>query len=295
MVEQTIPLALSAALEHPLERKTRRQYLWMLVPAFVLLGVLFIYPLLGMVERSFGTGKFTLENYREIFVNDMYMSVMLITFRIAAGATLACVLLGYPVAYLLAHAKPKTVRLLMILVVLPYFTSVIVRTFAWVVILGRSGIVNQYITMLQISKDPIDLLYNEFSVIVGMTYVLLPFMVLTLYTVMRGIDQRLVRAAYSLGASRAYAFMRIFFPLSLPGLTGGVLLVFIMAIGFFITPALMGGPEQMTIAMLIAQEVEITLNWAFASALATVLLLVTLVVFALYSAVVKLDRFLEVR
>ena len=281
--------------QHPLEKKTQRQYLLMLFPAFVLLGTVFIYPLIGTINRSFGVGSFTLENYYAIFTNDIYISVMMTTFRISAMTTLVCVLLGYPVAYILTHVKPKTVRLLMIFVVLPYFTSIIVRTFAWVAILGRTGIVNQYIAALHLSDSPIELLYNEFSVIVGMTYVLLPFMVLTLYTVMHGIDQRLVRAAYSLGASRVSAFIHVFFPLSLPGLAGGVLLVFIMAIGFFITPALMGGPKEMTIAMLIDQEVEITLNWAFASALATVLLLVTLIIFAFYSVIVKLERFLEVR
>lgn len=285
----------TASERHPLERRVHRQYLLMLVPALVLLAILFVYPLLGMIGRSFGTQGFTLEHYVEIFTNDIYMSVMLMTFRIGAATTIACVILGYPVAYLLAHAQKKTVRVLLILVVLPYFTSVIVRTFAWIVLLGRGGVFNQYLSLLQLSSEPLDMLYNEFSVIAGMTYVLLPFMILTLYTVMRGIDQRLVRAAYSLGASRFAAFVRVFLPLSLPGLAGGVLLVFIMAIGFFITPALMGGPEEMTIAMLIAQEVEITLNWAFASALATILLIVTLIAFALYSMVVKLERFLEVR
>lgn len=295
MAELAMARRAAEANLHPLERKSRQQYLLMLAPAVLLLAVLFVYPLFGMVARSFYTTQPTLANYTEILTNDFYHQVMGLTFRLAAAATLICLLLGYPVAYVLAHARPRTVRLLMIAVVLPYFTSVIVRTFAWIVLLGREGIVNQYLLALKIISRPIDLLYNEFAVLVGMTYVLLPFMVLTLYTVMQGIDQRLVRAAYSLGASRFFAFIRVFLPLSLPGVAGGVLLVFIMGVGFFITPALMGGPTEMTIPMLIEREVEITLNWSFASALATILMLVTLSAFAVYSRIVKLDRFLEVR
>jgi putative spermidine/putrescine transport system permease protein len=278
---------------HPLERRARRQYILLLTPALLLLAILFVYPLTGMIARSFYTSAPTLANYREILTNDVYHSVIGLTFRLAAGTTLICVVLGYPVAYLLAHARPRTVRLLMIAVILPYFTSVIVRTFAWIVLMGRQGIINQYLTALKVTNGPIDLLYNEFAVLVGMSYVLLPFLVLTLYTVMRGIDQGLIRAAYSLGASRFFAFRRVFLPLSLPGLAGGILLVFILALGFFITPALMGGPTELTVPMLIEREVEITMNWSFASALATALLLVTLVAFAAYSWIIKLDHFLE--
>jgi ABC-type spermidine/putrescine transport system permease subunit I len=183
----------------------------------------------------------------------------------------------------------------MIIIVLPFFTSIIVRTYAWMVLLGRNGIVNQYLMALHLTDAPLPLLYNQAGVVIGMTYVLLPYMVLTVYSVMRGIDPELVRAAHSLGASRLQAFRRVFLPLSLPGIAGGTLLVFILSLGFFITPALMGGPGDMMIAMLIEREVEITLNWAFASALAVVLLALTLVGFVGYNHIVRLERVFEGR
>ena len=156
--------------------------------------------------------------------------------------------------------------------VLPFFTSIIVRTYAWMVLLGRNGVVNQYLAALGLTERPLPLLYNQAGVLIGMSYVLLPFMVLTLYSVMSGIDPGLVRAAHSLGAERFQAFRRVFLPLSLPGVAGGTLLVFILSLGFFITPPSWEAPRTSMIAMLIEREVEFTLNWSFASALAVILL-----------------------
>jgi putative spermidine/putrescine transport system permease protein len=221
--------------------------------------------------------------------------VLVATFKVSAVVTAVCLALGYPLAYVLTTRRPRTAQLLMIIVVLPFFTSIIVRTYAWMVLLGRNGIVNQYVIALGLTDKPLSLLYNQAGVVIGMTYVLLPYMVLTVYSVMRGIDPGLVRAAHSLGASRFQAFRRVFLPLSLPGIAGGTLLVFILSLGFFITPALMGGPGDIMIAMLIEREVEITLNWSFASALAVVLLALTLVGFAGYNRIVRLERIFEGR
>ena len=275
----------------PLERAVRRRYRFMLFPAFLLMAVFFVWPLLGMMGRSFYTSHVTLANYAEILSQPVYFYVIWITFRMAAYVTALCVLIGYPVAYMLAHVSRRTMNLLLIAVVLPYFTSVIVRTYAWMVLLGREGLVNQYLGMFGFGRA--NLLYNQTGVLIGMTYVLLPLMILTLLTVMRGIDQGLIRAALSLGASPFYAFRRVYLPLSLPGLAGGMLLTFILAVGFYITPALMGGSGDVTIAMLIQREVEISVNWPFASALAVILLIVTLVAFALYGRFVRLERLLK--
>jgi putative spermidine/putrescine transport system permease protein len=274
----------------PAERREQRRYLLVLLPALLVLLVLFVYPLFGILTRSVYKGGYTLESYRQLVRVPVYLTVIGLTFRTAAIVTLVCLLLGYPLAYLLAHARPRLARLGLIVVVLPFFTSIIVRTYAWMVLLGRNGIVNQYLIALGLTEAPLPLLYNQTGVLVGMSYVLLPFMVLTAYSVMRGIDRELVRAAHSLGASRFQAFRRVFLPLSLPGIAGGTLLVFILSLGFFITPALMGGPSDVMIAMLIEREVEFTLNWSFASALAVILLALTLVGFALYNRVVRLDR-----
>jgi putative spermidine/putrescine transport system permease protein len=275
------------------ERRETQRHLLLLLPALVLLALLFAYPLLGIVNRSVYKAGYTLDFYRQIFRVSVYLQVLGATFKVSAVVTIVCLALGYPLAYMLATRRPRTAQLLMIIVVLPFFTSIIVRTYAWMVLLGRNGIVNQYLIALGLTDKPLPLLYNQAGVVIGMSYVLLPYMVLTVYSVMRGIDPGLVRAAHSLGASRMQAFRRVFLPLSLPGIAGGTLLVFILSLGFFITPALMGGPGDMMIAMLIEREVEITLNWSFASALAVVLLALTLVGFAGYNRIVRLERIFE--
>ena len=277
------------------ERREALRYLLLLLPALAVLAILFVYPLLGIVDRSVYKGGYTLAAYRQVFGVPVYLQVLVATFKVSAVVTAVCLALGYPLAYVLTTRRPRTAQLLMIIVVLPFFTSIIVRTYAWMVLLGRNGIVNQYLIALGLTEKPLSLLYNQAGVVIGMTYVLLPYMVLTLYSVMRGIDPGLVRAAHSLGASRIQAFRRVFLPLSLPGIAGGTLLVFILSLGFFITPALMGGPSDVMIAMLIEREVEITLNWSFASALAVVLLALTLVGFAGYNRIVRLERIFEGR
>jgi ABC-type spermidine/putrescine transport system permease subunit I len=255
--------------------------------------VLFVYPLFGILNRSVFKGGYTLALYRQALAEPVYLTVMGLTFRTAALVTLVCLGLGYPLAYVLVSVRPRVARLLLIVVVLPFFTSIIVRTYAWMVLLGRTGIVNDLLQTLHLVDEPLRLLYNPAGVVLGMSYVLLPYMILTAFSVMRGIDPGLIRAAHSLGASRLQAFWRVFFPLSLPGVAGGTLLVFILSLGFFITPRLMGSPSDVMIAMLIEHEVEFTLNWSFASALAVILLAVTLAGFALYNRFVRLDRLFQ--
>ena len=180
-------------------------------------------------------------------------------------------------------------------ILFPLFTSVVVRAFAWMALLGRNGVVNQYLVWLGLTEAPLRLLYTEPAVVVGITYVLLPIMVLTIFSTMRGIDSNLIRAAHSLGAGRAYAFARIFLPMSLSGVAAGILLVFIMALGYFITPALMGGPSDVMIAMLIQRQIEVTNDWPFASALAIALLALTTAGFILCNRFVRLDRVFAVK
>jgi putative spermidine/putrescine transport system permease protein len=201
-------------------------------------------------------------------------------------------LVGYPLAYAMTRARGLALVLLIAAVVLPYFTSVIVRTYSFMVLLGRNGLVNQALLGLGVVHEPLSLMYNRFGVTVGMSYVLLPYMVLTLYAVMRGIDPGLVRAAQGMGASGPEAFRRVFLPLTFQGLVTGCLMVFILAIGFFITPALMGGQRDTMIAMLIEREVEVTLNWPVAAVTSLVLLAATLILYALYCRFADLRRVL---
>ncbi|MDR3454986.1 MAG: ABC transporter permease, partial [Rhodoferax sp.] len=175
-------------------------------------------------------------------------------------------------------------------VVVPYFTSIIVRTYSWMVLLGRTGLINQALQNFGLTHAPVALLYNKTGIVIGMTYVLLPYMVLTLFAAMKSIDSNLLRAARGMGASGFMTFWRIYLPLSLHGVISGALIVFILSIGFFITPALMGGPSDVMVAMLIERSVEITLDWPAAAVMSLFLLAVTLVLYAIYYRVTDVRR-----
>jgi ABC-type spermidine/putrescine transport system permease subunit I len=168
-------------------------------------------------------------------------------------------------------------------VVLPYFTSTIVRTYAWMVILGRNGIINQLLLGMGLVDEPLQLMYNRLGVLIGMTYVLLPYMVLTLFATMKSVDGRLLQAAAGMGARPMTIFTRVFFPLTFHGVMAGSLIVYILAMGFFITPALMGGPDDLMMAMLIEREVELSHNWPVAAIMTIILLVITLSLYAVYT------------
>lgn len=264
----------------------------LLVPALGFLAVFFAYPMIDILLRSIdGSEGLTFEHYARFFERSVYVRVLMITFEIAASVTVLSLIIAYPLAFVLSTAKGKTSAILMAMVLIPFFTSILVRTYAWIVILGPEGILNQALGGIGI--DAVQLLYNRTSVLIGMTYTLLPYMVLTLYSVMRGMDFQLVRAAYSLGASDWNVFRRIFLPHTMPGVVGGSLLVFILAVGYYITPRLMGGDRDQMMATIIEYQVDLLLNWNFASALATILLIVTLGGFALYAWSVGLRTLFE--
>jgi len=280
-----------SAVSRRLELRRQFGYVALLLPALVLLVVLFVYPIARLLVTSvYADGQFTLEHYRRIVEVDLYLRVLRTTFVIALQVTGICLVLGYPLAYFLASLRPRTARLLMILVLIPFWTSILVRTYAWMVLLQRQGVVNRWLLELGLIDEPLRMMYNRIGVLVGMSHVLLPFMVLPTYAVMRGIDRTLLRAAANLGASPVQAFLRVFLPLSLPGVAAGSLLVFILALGFFITPALMGGRTDMMIAQLIETQIRTELNFSFAAALAAVLLVITLVIFAIYNRLLGIDK-----
>jgi ABC-type spermidine/putrescine transport system permease subunit I len=212
------------------------------------------------------------------------------TFWVSLIVTLVTLLAGYPVAYYMATRGRLRAAIVLFCVIVPYFTSVIVRTYAWMVLLGAHGVVNDALIGAGLLRAPLPLLYDQFGVTVGMAYVLLPYMVLTLYASMRAIDPALLRAARALGGGGFYVFRRIYLPLSMHGVLSGALIVFILSIGFFITPALMGGPSDVTVAMLVERAVEITLDWQEAAIMALLLLVATLVLYAVYCRVADLRR-----
>jgi len=219
----------------------------------------------------------------------IYLPILLRTLWISASVTLLCLLIGYPVARLLATLPARTSNLLMVFVLLPFWTSLLVRSAAWIIILGQQGPVNAALQWLGLVEEPLQLVFNRFGLYVAMTHVLLPFMILPLYSVMKGISPSYMRAATSLGATPFKAFLGIYLPQTLPGIAAGALLVFILAIGYYITPALVGGTDDQMISYFVAFYTNGTANWGLASALGTVLLVVALLLFALYSRLVRLD------
>ena len=262
----------------------------LLIPSLAFLLVIFVYPLSLILLKSFIDPVPTLKHYLQFFGNPTYFKVLLITFKISLTVTLLSLLLGYPIAYLLSRVSDKTRNYLMILVLIPFWTSLLVRNYAWMVFLGREGVLNRILVGLGLIESPLGLLHTTFAVNVGMVHMMLPFMILAILGVMKGIDLGLLKAAASLGAGSFQTFVRVYFPLTLPGVAAGSLLVFIFSLGFFITPALLGGRGDMMISMLIEAQVSELLNWGFGSALAVILLVTTLILFYVYNRFLGLDR-----
>ena len=268
------------------------QSLFLAAPLLILLSVFFLYPLIALFPESLiADGKFSLEHYRHFFREPLYGFILVRTIRIAAYVTVICFLIGYPVAYFLASLKNQKVsNLLMICVLLPFFTSILVRSYAWIVIFQTKGLINSLFLTLGIIERPLSILYTEMAVIIGMVHIMLPFMILPVYSVLKNLDRNLLRAARNLGASAVKAFVRVTFPLSLPGVGAGVMFTFILSLGFFITPALLGGPKTLMISTLIEQQINRLMNWEFASAISVILLITTVIVVAVFDKIVGLDK-----
>jgi putative spermidine/putrescine transport system permease protein len=265
----------------------------LVVPAIAFLVLGFVVPLvLFFVETlsEIGSVSDIVDEALTITTSREVVNALFTTNWIALLVTLLTVLAGYPIAYFLANSERLRFTLVLFCIIVPYFTSVIVRTYSWMVLLGRNGIINQLLLATGLVDQPVALLYNKLGIVIGMTYVLLPYMILTLYAAMKAIDSSFMRAAHALGASRTYAFLRIYLPLSVHGVLSGCLIVFILAIGFFITPALMGGPKDVMIAMLIERSVELMLDWPSAAIMSLLLLAVTLVLYAIYYRVTDVRR-----
>ena len=222
----------------------------------------------------------------------IYLRLFWRTLAVSGGITLLCLLLGYPVAHLIARAPPRRAGLLLILVLVPFWTSLLVRTTSWIVLLQNQGVINDLLVAIGLLDDDgrLAMVYNMTGTIVAMTHVLLPFMVLPLYSVMRGIPHTHMNAAASLGATPLQAFLRVYWPQSLPGVGAGALLVFILAIGYYITPALVGGSDGQLISNMIAYHMQTSLNWGLAGALGGILLAGVLALYMVYDRLVGVER-----
>jgi len=219
----------------------------------------------------------------------VYLGVLINTFEISFFVTLFTFLLGYPLAYWIANMENWKANILMVCVLLPFWTSFLVRTYVWILILQSEGPLNSSMLAIGLIENPLSLIHNRFSVYVAMTHVLLPFMVLPIYSVMKSIPQEHVKAAVSLGAHPLYAFRRIYFPQTLHGVGAGGFLVFIVALGYYITPALVGGAKDTMISMIIADNINVLLNWGMAGALGVILLVATLTIYFLYARIMGLE------
>lgn len=254
---------------------------WLVAPAAALLLVVFVYPVFWLLLRSFSDPTWGFQNFRILIERPVYLRALGNTVVVSGTVTIVCLLLGYPLAYSIANAGPRLRRLLIFAVLIPFWTSLLVRTFAWMVLLQQKGLINQALLQLGLIERPLILIYNRIGVIVGMVHILLPFMILPLYSVLTRIDPTYSSAAASLGAPPVSNFLRVYLPLSLPGVLTGTVLVFVIGLGYYITPALLGGPGDTMIAQLIEAQVAEFGRWGLAGALALILLLGTSVTFVL--------------
>ena len=263
---------------------------WLLLaPVLTCVIVLFIVPLVGILRLSvIGPDGFTLQAYAEFFGDPFYLRILARTLWVALVVTFFCLLLGYPIAYAAARYGGTLGMALVLIVTMSFWTSLLARTYAWMVILGSQGLVANAARALGL--DPPKILFTGFAANIGMIHILLPFMVLSLFAVMQRIDTNLLRASASLGATPFQTFRRVFVPLSVPGMINGCALVYIVCLGFYVTPELLGGPKDQMIARLVGSQIEQLLDWQEAATIATVLLGVTLFIFAVYDYFFGLDR-----
>ncbi len=271
-------------------RSARRWLPWMLLaPILVYLTVFYLVPLAIVMLSSVTDPSPSLGHYRDFFTDSFYLQVLGRTFATSLIVTACCLLLGYPVAYAIARRQDTLVVAMLTVVALTFWTSFLVRTYAWMVILGNRGPVAALFRIVGWDPPP-EILFTRFSSTLAMVHILLPFMVMALYAVMKKIDPALLQAAQNLGASPARRFRHVFFPLSAPGVVNGCTMVFILCLGFYVTPVLLGSPREQMLAGLIGRQIEELLDFGEASAMAVVLLLTTLGLVAIYNRFIGIDK-----
>lgn len=267
------------------QRAGARGWLLLLIPAGLLLAVCFAYPLASLLGESFSDTEPGLANYQRLWESDVFRTVLGRTFVTAGLVCLVCLALGYPYAYLMTVVSRRWRDVMLVVVLVPFWTSLMVRTFSWLVLLQDNGVVNDGLAAVGIGR--LSLIRNTTGVTIGMAQVMLPFAVLPMYAVMQGIDRRLLQAAESCGARPAMAFLRVYVPLSLPGVVAGLSLVFILSLGFFITPQLLGSPSNALVAQLMYTQITQLGNFGYGAAMGFVLLLATLLLLALVAGATR--------
>lgn len=285
--------------EHPnqqalkrLDRQERFKLFGLTLPYLGLVSLLIIIPIGWLFYMSFvgRDGTLSLENYTRMLDSKAYIRIFITTFKISFLTTLICALIGYPLTYFMSQLPKKWAGICMIGVLIPFWTSLLVRTYAWLVLLQKKGLLNNVLIDFEIIEEPIKFVHNTSGTLIGMAHIMLPFLILPLYANMRSIDKDCVKAAASLGATPTRAFWTVFFPLSIPGLLAGLLIVFVLCLGFYVTPAVLGGGRVIMAAMKISSNIELYFSWGAASALGVVLLVVTMAILFIASRLVSIDQ-----
>ena len=273
------------------ERLERLRLFGLASPAILLVMVILVIPVGWLFYVSFigADGSYSLENYERMIERKSYARIFYTTFQVSILTTALCIVIGYPLAYFMSQLPSKWANLCLITVLLPFWTSLLVRTYAWLVLLQKSGLVNQWGMSLGIWEEPIKMVHNLNGTLIGMVHIMLPFLILPVYSAMRQIDRDYLKAAANLGASPKRAFWTVFFPLSTPGLFAGALMVFVLCLGFFVTPAVLGGGKVIMVSMKIVSNIELFVNWGAASALGVVLLVLTVAILWIASKFLNLD------
>lgn len=269
----------------------QRMLLSLATPAMLLIVAIVLIPVGWLFYLSFigSDGQLSLEHYQKMVEYKSYARVFVTTFQVSILTTLLCILIGYPLAYFLAMLPQRMAGFFMLAVLLPFWTSLLVRTYAWLVLLQKNGILNDFAISAGIWETPVKLVHNMTGTLIGMAHIMLPFLVLPLYGAMRKIERDMMHAAANLGATPIQAFWKIYFPLSLSGMVAGSLIVFVLCLGFYVTPAVLGGGRVVMVATQITAILENQFNWGAASALGVVLLVATIVILYLAGRFLKLD------
>ena len=274
------------------QRREQALMLALTLPALLVILLLVVLPVGWLAWQSVYHTGFTLEHYRRIFNEAIYWRSFALTFEISLLVTALALVLGYPIAYAASSAPRGWSILILALVVLPFWTSVLVRAYAWLALLQRNGVINHLLEDLGLIHEPLALVHNTFGTVIATLHILLPFMVLPLYATMQKIPHDLLQAGASLGAGPALVFWKVFLPLSLPGVLAGSTLVFVLTLGFYITPELLGGGRTIMVSMLVSRNVELYDQWGAASAVGVVVLAAVGAIFFVVSRIIPLDRVL---
>lgn len=262
------------------------------MPYLFMVFFLIVIPVGWLFYMSFigRDGTLSMENYARMLKSKAYVRIFLTTFKISFLTTLICAVLGYPLAYFMSQLSNRWANICMIGVLIPFWTSLLVRTYAWLVLLQRKGVVNSLAIDIGLISEPIKFVHNTSGTLIGMVHIMLPFLILPLYANMKAIDKDCLKAASSLGATPTRAFWTVFFPLSIPGLLAGLLIVFVLCLGFYVTPAVLGGGKVIMAAMKISSNIELYFSWGAASALGVVLLTVTMAILFAASKLISIDQ-----